>query len=72
MKFDVNSPILYALVALVIAAVLAQSVFFLVKAWKHGREIGMDMERLKKTAGTAAGLTIAPAIAIGISGITLA
>jgi len=72
LKFDVNSPILYALVALVIAAVLAQSVFFLVKAWKHGREIGMDRERLKKTAVTAAVFTIAPAIAIVISVITLA
>lgn len=54
-----------------IAAVLVQSVFFLVKAWKRGREIGMTPRKLKKIAVTAAIFTIAPAVAIVIGVITL-
>jgi hypothetical protein len=72
LEFNVNHPILYLLAGVVIVAVLAQSVFFLVKAWRHGREIGMDMARLRKTAVTAALFTVAPAVAIVISVITLA
>lgn len=72
MEFDVNSPILFLLAGLIIVAVLAQSVFFLVKAWKRGREIGMDSVKLRRIAKTAAIFTIAPALAIVISVITLA
>ncbi len=71
MKFDVNSPILFILGGIVIATVLAQSVFFLVKAWKQGREIGMSTDKLKQIAVTAAIFTIAPAVAIVIGVITL-
>lgn len=71
MAFDVNSPILFILGGIVIAIVLAQSVFFLVKAWRRGREIGMASDRLKKIAVTAALFTIAPAIAIVIGVMTL-
>ena len=71
MKFDVNSPILFVLVGIIIAAVLAQSVFFLIKAWKRGKEIGMDPKKLRRIATTAAVFTIAPAIAIVISVIAL-
>ncbi|MBE6614152.1 MAG: DUF5058 family protein [Ruminococcaceae bacterium] len=72
MTFDVNHPVLFGLVAVIIAAVLGQSVFFLVKAWKRGREIGMDPAKLRRIAVTAAVFTIAPAVAIVISVITLA
>ena len=72
MKFDVNSPILYLLAGIAILAVLAQSVFFLVRAWRHGLQLGMSREKLKKTAVTAGVFTIAPAVAIVISVITLA
>ncbi len=71
MEFSANAPILFVLAGIIIAAVLAQSVFFLVKAWRRAREIGMDMGRLKKTARTAAIFTIAPAVAIVISVMTL-
>ena len=71
MQFDVNSPILFVLVGIIIAAVLAQSVFFLIKAWKRGKEIGMDSKKLRRIATTAAVFTVAPAIAIVISVIAL-
>ena len=69
--FDINHPILFVIVGFVILMVLGQSAFFLIKAWKHGLAIGMEKEKLKKIATTAAVFTIAPAVAIVISVITL-
>ncbi len=71
MPFSTNSPILFLLAGICIAAVLAQSVFFLIKAWKRGREIGMEKAKLRQIAVTAGVFTIAPAVAIVVSVITL-
>ncbi len=71
MDFNVNSPILFVMVALIIAVVLGQSVFFLVKAWRRALEIGMDKKKLKKIVISATVFTIAPAIAIVISVMAL-
>ena len=72
MNFSVNSPVLFVIAGAIIAAVLAQSVYFLVKAWKRGLAIGMEKTKLKRIARTAAVFTVAPAVAIVISVITLA
>lgn len=72
MEFNVNSPLLCVLAGVIVAVVLAQSVFFLAKAWRRGREIGMGADKLKRVAVTAGVFTIAPAVAIVISVITLA
>lgn len=72
MEFSLNHPILYVLAGVIILAVLMQSVFFLSKAWKRGKELGMAKEKLRKIAITAAIFTIAPAIAIIICVFTLA
>lgn len=71
MNFSVNSPILFVLAGVIILAVLAQSVFFLVRAIRRSKEIGMDQQKLRKTMVTAGVFTIAPAVAIVISVITL-
>ena len=67
MEFSVNHPILYILAGLLIAVVLAQSVFFLIKALRRSKELGMDQVKIRKTIITAAVFTIAPAVAIVIS-----
>lgn len=72
MEFYVNHPILFLLAGIIIAAVLGQSVYFLMKALKRSKEIGMDQTKLMKTIKTAAVFTVAPAVAIVISVITLA
>lgn len=72
MNFSVNHPILFVIAGVIIAAVLGQSIFFLIKAWKRGREIGMSKQKLARIARMAAIFTIAPAVAIVISVITLA
>ena len=71
MTFSVNHPLLYLLAAIPVAAVLGQSVYFLVKALRRSREIGMDQKKIRKTIRTAAVFTIAPAVSIVISVITL-
>jgi len=71
LSFDVNSPVLFILSGIIIAAVLAQSIFFLVKAWKRGRKIGMGLDKLKQIAVTASIFTIAPAVAIVIGVMTV-
>ena len=71
MEFHVNHPILFVIAGLIIAAVMGQSVFFLVKALKRSKELGMDQTKIKKTMKTAALFTIAPAVAIVISVMTL-
>ncbi len=71
MEFSINHPLLFVLVGILVAAVLAQSLYFLVKAMRRAKAIGMDMKKIGKTIRTAAIFTIAPAIAIVISVITL-
>lgn len=71
MEFHVNHPILFVLAGLLVAVVLGQSVYFLVKAIRRSKAIGMDQAKIRKTIRSAAIFTIAPAIAIVISVITL-
>ncbi len=71
MEFNINSGILYAVAAIVILFVLAQSVFFLIRSYRHGKEIGMDVKVLKKTIVSSAIFTIAPAFSILLGVITL-
>ena len=71
MEFHVNHPVLFLLAGFLVAVVLAQSVYFLVKALRRSKEIGMDQEKIKKTIRTAAVFTVAPAVSIVISVIAL-
>ena len=71
MEFNPNSGFMYLVVSVVIAFVILQSVVFLVKAWKRGKAIGMDVKQMKKAVGSAAVFTIAPAVAILLGVIAL-
>ena len=71
MEFRVNHPILFLMVGFLVAVVLAQSVYFLVKALKRSKLLGMDPAKIRKTIKTAALFTIAPAVSIVISVIAL-
>ena len=71
MEFRVNHPILFLLVGFIVAVVLAQSVYFLIKSVRRAKEKGMDMQKIKKTILTSAIFTIAPAVSIVIAVISL-
>ncbi len=62
---------LFVLVAIIIAAVLGQSVYFLVKSVMRSKAIKMDQKLIKKTIITAAVFTVAPAVAIVITVVSL-
>ena len=47
MKFNVNHPIIFVLVGIIVALVIAQSVYFLVKAIKRAKELGITKETIK-------------------------
>lgn len=67
-----ESPFMYAVALGVIAFVIAQSVFFLVKSLKKGKELGISKETLKTTMISSAVFTVAPAISILATVIVLA
>ena len=71
MQFQVNHPVLFILVGIIIAAVIGQSAYFLVKSYRRAKATGMDMSKIHKTIKTAAIFTIAPAVSIVITVITL-
>ncbi|MBO7218132.1 MAG: DUF5058 family protein [Clostridia bacterium] len=71
MEFSANHPIIYILVGLVIAAVLAQSAFFLIRALKRAKQLGIAGNTVKKTVTSSVLFTIAPAVAILVGIVVL-
>ena len=71
MEFSINHPILFVLAGIIIAAVLGQSVFFLIRAIKRAKELNMDTSVIKKTITSSAIFTIAPAVSILVGVIIL-
>ena len=70
MTFNVNHPLLFVIVGAIIAVVLAQSAFFLARAIKRTKELGLG-EHIKKTVISAAIFTVAPAVAVLIGVVAL-
>ncbi|MGN1420431.1 MAG: DUF5058 family protein [Eubacterium sp.] len=66
-----ESTFMYAIGGIVVLFVLAQSLFFLIRAWKQGKKIGMSTETLKGTVTQSALFSIAPAISIVATVLTL-
>ncbi|MBP3656024.1 MAG: DUF5058 family protein [Clostridia bacterium] len=71
MAFSANSSFLYGIAVLVIIFVLAQSVFFLVRAYRRGVEMGMAKEKLRRVMISSAVFTVAPAVSILLGVVTL-
>ena len=71
MEFSPNSTFMYIVAVCVILFVLAQSAFFLVRAYRRGKQLGISSEKLKKTVVSTTVFTIAPAISILIGVVTL-
>lgn len=71
MEFSVNHPIIFIIVGIIIAFVLGQSIFFLVRALKRAKELGIAGSTIKKTVSSSAIFTIAPAVAILVGVVVL-
>ncbi len=68
---NVNSGILYLIVACILAFVTLMCVVFLVKSYRAGIKIGMDKQVLKRTIISSATFTLLPSISILIGVIAL-
>lgn len=71
MRFHPNSSFLFSVAAVVILFVIAQSVFFLVRAYRRGLVLGMERKTLNRAILSTVVFTIAPAISILLGVITL-
>lgn len=67
-----TGPLMYGLALGVVAFVIIQSVFFMLKANKRAKEIGMDKAIVKQTIISSVLFTIAPAISILATVLALA
>lgn len=67
-----TSGFMYALALMVVAFVIVQSVFFIVKSWKRAKELGIESEKLKQTVISSALFSLAPAISILATVLALA
>ena len=64
--------VMYLLAACVVVFVTAQSLFFIIRSWKHGKKIGLRTETMKQTVMSSASFTFAPAVSILATVIALA
>lgn len=71
MTFDPNSTILFVLAGLIILFVIVQSLFFMIRAIRRGKQLGITGEQVRKTIVSTALFTIAPAVSILLGIITL-
>ena len=70
--FDNGSLGLYLIAGAVILFVLIQSIFFLVKAWKQGKKLGLDKSKLRNAVTSSALFTIPSALSVLATVIALA
>ena len=66
-----ESTFMYIIGGIVVLFVLAQSLFFLIRAWRQGKKLGISTETLKGTVTQSALFSIAPAISIVATVLTL-
>lgn len=70
--FNNGSLGLYLIAGTVILFVLIQSIFFLVKAWKQGKKLGLDKSKLRNAVTSSALFTIPSALSVLATVIALA
>ena len=64
--------VMYLLAACVVVFVTVQSLYFIIKSWRHGKKIGLKKETMKETIMSSASFTFAPAVSILATVIALA
>lgn len=59
-----SSPVIYLIAGIVILFVLCQSIFFLVKAIKRGKELGIDKSKIRSVITSSAIFTLPSALSV--------
>ena len=62
---------MFAIALAIIAFVIAQSLFFLVRAAKRGKELGIEKQAIKNAITSSAVFSIAPAVGIAVTVLAL-
>lgn len=62
---------MFVLALIIVFFVIAQSLFFMIRAAKRGRELGITKETIKNTITSSAVFSIAPAIGIAVTVLAL-
>lgn len=62
---------MFAAVSIILILIMAQAVFFLIRAWRQAKKLGIDASKLKSVVKSSAIFTIVPAISILIGVIAL-
>jgi len=71
MAFSVNHPFVYAVSAVVVLFVIAQSLYFLIRAARQARRLHISGATIRKTILSSALFSMAPAVSILVGVITL-
>ncbi|MBQ5969860.1 MAG: DUF5058 family protein [Clostridia bacterium] len=66
-----SDPFMFCIVIGVILFVIAQSLFFLIRAVKRAKALGISNEKIKNTISSSAVFSIAPAISIAVTVLVL-
>ena len=66
-----NSPAMYGIVALAIGLVVAMCVYFMVRSWRAGVQVGMDKAVLRKAIVSSATFTLLPAFSVLLGVVAL-
>ena len=67
-----NGPYLYIVGAIIILFVLAQSIYFLVRAVRRGKQLGLSAKVMKEAAISSGTFSIVPSVPIVLAMVTLA
>lgn len=70
-EFRLDDPIMYVLYGIVLAFVVALSLYYLIISLKKAKKLGMDMVKIKKVITTSISFSILPAIGIALGVVTL-
>lgn len=69
--FSKDDPIIYILYAIVLAFVLALSLYYMLSAMKRAKKLGIASEKIKKVITTSATFSILPGLGIALGVVTL-
>lgn len=69
--FSPDSPLMFGLYGVVLAFVVALSLFYIILSVKRAKKLGMDMGKIKKVISTSISFSILPAIGIALGVVTL-
>lgn len=70
-EFSLRHPIIYVLYGIVLAFVISLSLYYMLTAIKHAKQLGIESSKIKKVITTSATFSILPGLGIALGVVTL-